>query len=326
MLGKQKSSNSKKSKKKSANLFGAACLLLGLLILLIAFLVKKDQIKRNLAETAFFDRVFGSTPTFIEAPKGKAKETEKKKSDTITFNLNNSDDLSEGDGSAVEEAPKTEKITIGQLKGDVQTSNTAQSANGEQKTEKPSATAAATEPAASDISAGDKSVSKKEPEVKKVETPKAEATKPVSTPVPAKTELSLCFTVIDADGSVSRKIIKRSVQKNDSPLTTAINLLLAGPDFTISGERNLRSFIPKGTRLLGARVSNGVATLNFSDDIEFNDEGTIGQINALMQIVYTATSFSTVNSVQFLINGQKKEYFGEEGIRIGTPLSKTSFK
>ena len=120
-------------------------------------------------------------------------------------------------------------------------------------------------------------------------------------------------------------MIKRSVPKNDSPLTTAINLLLAGPDYSNAAERNLTSFIPKGTKLLGARVSNGVAYLNFSDNFEFNQEGTVGQINQLMQIVYTATNFSTVSSVQFLINGQKKQFLGEEGIRIDSPLNKNSF-
>nr|WP_257225304.1 GerMN domain-containing protein [Treponema parvum] len=51
-------------------------------------------------------------------------------------------------------------------------------------------------------------------------------------------------------------------------------------------------------------------------------EGYLGQ---LMQIVYTATSFSTVDSVQFLIEGQKKDYLGSEGVWIGSPLARSSF-
>ena len=43
-----------------------------------------------------------------------------------------------------------------------------------------------------------------------------------------------------------------------------------------------------------------------------------------MQIVYTATEYSTVNSVQILIDGQKKEYLSE-GVWIGSPLSRSSF-
>ena len=44
-----------------------------------------------------------------------------------------------------------------------------------------------------------------------------------------------------------------------------------------------------------------------------------------MQIVYTSTEFSTVDSVQFLIDGNKKDYLGSEGQWIGSPLSRASF-
>ena len=71
--------NKKSSKKKNSTLFAAACVLLGLLVILIIFLVKKDQIFTNLKETAFFDRVFGTTPTVIE----KHEPAEPKKTETI---------------------------------------------------------------------------------------------------------------------------------------------------------------------------------------------------------------------------------------------------
>lgn len=310
MLRNNQNNKSKNNKKKQANLFGAACVALALLIILIAFLVKKDQISNNLKETAFFDRVFGNTPTFISEQEGKSKPSVTKDGDAVILNLKGEGNPEGGDGSA-EEQTKAEsqnydsKITINELKGE---------------SENPDYNRPAVE---EEYSAPE--VTKKEEPVKKQEEPKkVENITPVPKPV-TKTELQLCFTVIDADGSVVRKMIKRSVPKNDSPLTTAINLLLAGPDYSNAAERNLTSFIPKGTKLLGARVSNGVAYLNFSDNFEFNQEGTVGQINQLMQIVYTATNFSTVSSVQFLINGQKKQFLGEEGIRIDSPLNKNSF-
>ena len=80
-----------------------------------------------------------------------------------------------------------------------------------------------------------------------------------------------------------------------------------------------------GTRLLGASVRNGVATLNFSSEFEFNRYGIEGLRGQLQQIVYTATAFQTVESVQFLIDGEKKEYLGSEGVWIGTPLRRSSF-
>ena len=85
------------------------------------------------------------------------------------------------------------------------------------------------------------------------------------------------------------------------------------------------SLIPEGTKLLGASVKNGVATLNFNENFEFNTIGVEGYIGQLMQIVYTATEFSTVKSVQFLIEGQHKDYLGSEGQWIGSPLARSSF-
>ncbi|MBR4397441.1 MAG: hypothetical protein IKS93_06290, partial [Methanobrevibacter sp.] len=76
---------------------------------------------------------------------------------------------------------------------------------------------------------------------KSKEVSAAEAAKPAEEKKPvqnAYTELQLCFVEIDADGSINRKIVKRKVAKNDSPLTTAIKAVIAGPDTTTSEERN----------------------------------------------------------------------------------------
>ncbi len=159
--------------------------------------------------------------------------------------------------------------------------------------------------------------------VKPVEKKPEETKKEVAKP--AKTELLLCFVNIDGDGSVVRQLIKRQVIKSDSPLTTSINLLLQGPDTTKSAEKNLMSLIPPGTKLLSAKVQNGVAYLNFNEAFEINTYGVEGYIHQLEQIVFTATAFSTVNSVQFLIEGEKKDYLGSEGQWIGSPLSRSSF-
>ena len=148
--------------------------------------------------------------------------------------------------------------------------------------------------------------------------------KPIETPV-QKMKLSLCYVMIDSDGAVIRKEVIKEVPKNSSPLTTAINTLLSGPT-SEEADKGYKSLIPEGTRLLGARVANKTATLNFSESFSFNKYGVQGYLGQLMQIVYTATSFSTIDNVQFLIEGQKLEYLGGEGVWIGSPLSRISFK
>lgn len=150
--------------------------------------------------------------------------------------------------------------------------------------------------------------------------------KPIEPPKPAPaatTTVKLCFVMIDANGSVNYKTVTRTVGK-DSPLTNAINQLLEGPSFQVAAEKNCTTLIPRGTKLLGASVKDGVATLNFNDAFEFNSEGIEGYLGQLKQIINTATEFSSVKSVQFLINGQKKEYLGSDGVWIGTPLGRGS--
>ena len=284
----------KSSKKNNPFLFTFSCVVLGLLVILIVFLVKKDQIFANLQETAFFDRVFGSTPEFVE--NHQASETKKKE----VVPLNN------------------DEVTI-----QIEKTSSSSSAQTEKST-KPAETKK--EEAKKDETKDKQTEKTKEKTVDKQTEKKAEDKKETS---PAKTsgttELQLCFVVIDGDGSVVRKTIKRSVPKSDSPLTTAINLLLKGPDTTKSTEKNCMSLIPAGTKLLGARVSDGVAYLNFNENFEINSYGVEGYIYQLQQIVYTATAFSTVNSVQFLIEGEKRDYLGSEGQWIGSPLSRNSF-
>ena len=141
-------------------------------------------------------------------------------------------------------------------------------------------------------------------------------------PVSATRTAVLYFVTIGSDGSVNRLPVKRQLPKSDSPLTDALKALMAGP---VPGEGNAMNLIPAGTRLIGASVKDGVATLNFNENFEFNSYGAEGTIAQLMQVVYTATEFSTVKSVQFLIEGEKKQYLGSEGQWIGTPLSRGSF-
>ncbi|MBQ9626149.1 MAG: GerMN domain-containing protein, partial [Treponema sp.] len=106
--------------------------------------------------------------------------------------------------------------------------------------------------------------------------------------------------------------------------TDTIKALLAGPQ---SSEKSM-TLIPEGTRLLSATVRNGIAALNFSEEFEFNAIGADGYRGQLMQIVFTATEFATVESVQFLIEGQRKDYIGsgeDVWMWIGSPYTRSSF-
>lgn len=137
--------------------------------------------------------------------------------------------------------------------------------------------------------------------------------------------VKLFFMYIDSSGNLIRKETERNLPLSTSPLTASITALINGPN-TEESDKGYISLIPQGTRLLSASIKDKVAYLNFSDDFQWNKYGVEGYFGQLMQIVYTATTYSTVSSVQFLIDGQKQDYLGSEGVWIGTPLSRTNLR
>ena len=276
------------SDRKKKTGLGLAIWLLAILIIFILFLVNKDVILTNLKSTSFFEQTIGTTPDFVKnhVPKEQPQEEELNE---ITIQI---------------AEPKIEQKKEEIKQPEISKTEEKPKTQNEQK----------------ETSIPEKTETEKTEVTKSPEKPKQEEKKTVT-----YTELQLCFLQIDTDGSINRKMIKRSVPKNMSPLTTAINLLLQGPDTTKTEERNCISLIPQGTKLMSARVDDGIAYLSFSEDFEFNTLGAEGYMGQLMQIVYTASNFSTVKSVQFLVEGEKKDYLGSEGQWIGSPLSKNSF-
>lgn len=285
-----------KNNKPNSGLYVAVFFVFVILIV-IMFFVKKDNILSNLKKTNFFERVGVATPEFVEK---HPVEQEKTLPDDIEIDLM--------DDAASEK-------TINQQENPASAEKSA-------KTDSAAESSALPEKQP-EIASEKKEENKPAVSAEKTESSSKNSTVPAA-PKPASTTrtATLYFVSIGADGSVSRQAVKRQLAKSDSPLTDAIKALLAGP---VPGEKNAMSLIPSGSRLIGASVKDGVATLNFNESFEFNSYGVEGSIGQLMQIVYTATEFSTVKSVQFLIEGEKKEYLGSEGQWIGTPLSRSSF-
>lgn len=256
------------------------------LVLLIVFLIKQDDILRTLKETGFFTHTIGKEPDFIEQYEPEENLAEANES--------------EPDYNEVILAKPEQPVqeTFPQL------SEQKESVSSPQEENPP--------------------VAEEQQEINAITPPEA-VQEPEPAAVPPSTTAKLYFVSIGNDGTVSRQESVRTLQKTDSPLTTAIMALLTGPNLEETGHGYM-SLIPEGTRLLSAKVSNKTATLNFSEDFEFNRYGVEGYIGQLMQVVYTATAFPTVDNVQFLVEGQKKDYIGSEGVWIGSPLSQSSFK
>ena len=142
---------------------------------------------------------------------------------------------------------------------------------------------------------------------------------------PASVRKTVIYWVrVDADGKLVPKRATRVLPKSDAPMSDALEALFAAPTVAELKE-GVRTLIPPDTKLRSAWVKDGIAFINVSEEFQFNQYGIDGALAQLSQVVFTATEFSTVKSVQFLIEGQKKEYLGAEGVWIGSPLSRTSF-
>ncbi len=135
---------------------------------------------------------------------------------------------------------------------------------------------------------------------------------------------ALYFIRIDNDGVIERQEVTRDLAVSDAPLTDALEALLKGPNED-ELRKSLMTLVPLGTKLLGVEVHGSTAYVNFNEAFMYNHYGIEGYAGQLKQIVYTATSFPTVQDVQILINGQRHDYLGGEGVYIGKPLSRNSF-
>ena len=328
----------KDSSGKKHNGIAAAFWIAVAVALVIAFLVKQDHIIGVLKETAFFEHVFGREPDFIARHE--------------TSSQNKTDDMQSGETIVLEkEQPQKEQAQTqkeqaqGASSGapeNLLPSDRASSAAAERSETATNSSAPVSSPAAASTVSADSaksgavkpSAAEKTASGTKDKSAASSAAKPAASQAaaseakpaaPAKMNQYLCFIAIGADGFVERKEVNRVVPKTNTPLTAALTALLEGPGIP-ELEKGYISLIPAGTKLLSASVQNKTAYINFSQEFAFNKYGEQGYLGQLMQVVYTATAFATIDNVQFLIDGEKNEYLGSEGVWIGTPLARYNFK
>ncbi len=134
---------------------------------------------------------------------------------------------------------------------------------------------------------------------------------------------ALYFVFFSSNGDIKLNKINRQVKVAGSPLQAVMDVLLEGVN-TDEINQGYLSLIPEGTKLKSIRVSDGIATMDFSEEFMFNTFGPEGMKNQLKQVIFTASEFPTVKAVQFLIDGKKVDYISE-GICTKEPLNKNSF-
>ncbi len=110
-------------------------------------------------------------------------------------------------------------------------------------------------------------------------------------------------------------VAERRVARTTMPATAAMKALLAGPTGTEKAA-GLGTTIPAGTRLLGLTIEGTTATVDLSAEYA-SGGGSLSMMARVAEVVYTLTQFTTVRSVEFLLEGKPVEALGGEGIALG---------
>ena len=269
-----------------------------ILVMFFSFLICKNQILENLVKTDFCNIVFGKEPKIVSNYRVKMAK-EKGNDDSIVFTYT--------DETSAENSEQKEILSsLEEDKNAVPINPLAEADTESQKQE--------------EIAVAEKKLEEKDLVVEVSKKKASEA------PLPSvnSSRIVLYFIQIEENGRVTRKEVYREIPRTTTPLTSALQNLLSGTNFE-ELNKNYMSMIPEGTQLISASIKNKVAYLNFSEEFLYNKYGVEGYLAQLMQIVYTATAFSSIDSVQFLINGEKIDFLGTEGVWVGSPITRNFF-
>ncbi len=127
--------------------------------------------------------------------------------------------------------------------------------------------------------------------------------------------------------------VLRTVPKSPATATAAMTALLAGPS---AKERaafpQIETLIPAGSKLLGIEISRGVATVDLSAEfaaLSADDTGGFEIFSLrgrLAQVVYTLTRSTTVDRVNFKLEGKPVKVFTSEEIVLDAPVTRATYQ
>ena len=121
-----------------------------------------------------------------------------------------------------------------------------------------------------------------------------------------ETLLTLYFLENDSGNLKPEGKLIDSAELIKNPYVKMIELLIQGP-----ADSKLKSVFPENTKILGAKVKNHCATLDFSQEIT-NFEGDAQKFNIINSILNTLATLNEISSIKFLVNGNTSSQFDEE--------------
>jgi hypothetical protein len=103
------------------------------------------------------------------------------------------------------------------------------------------------------------------------------------------------------------------VEKTPEAAKAALNELIKGNPVTPDAARVL----PADTKILGIKVEQGLATVDFSPEVLKANVGSSGEALGITSIVNTLTEFPTIQEVSFTVDGQVEkgiDWWGHVGL------------
>jgi hypothetical protein len=127
--------------------------------------------------------------------------------------------------------------------------------------------------------------------------------------------------------------VLRTVPESSATATAAMKALLAGPS---AKERtafpHIGTLIPAGSKLLGIEISRGLGTVDLSAEFaslspaDAGDGGMFSLRGRLAQVVYTLTQFTTVDRVNFKLEGKPVRVFTSEDVVLDKPVTRATYR
>jgi spore germination protein GerM len=103
-----------------------------------------------------------------------------------------------------------------------------------------------------------------------------------------------------------------------------LQTLVAGTPMPAAEEGDSTA-IPEGTEILGVAIEGSLLEVDLSSEFE-SGGGSLSMQLRVAQVVYTGTQFEGIDAVRILIDGDRRDALGGEGIAIAEPLTRRDFE
>ena len=132
---------------------------------------------------------------------------------------------------------------------------------------------------------------------------KTEAPKPATPVVQQPRQVEVVVYRAAGDGSERLLPEKLTVADNGKSLPETALIALCS---TKPGKSDYADVVPNGTKVLGLKVENGLATADFSKELAKKGQGAYQEMMLVYAIVNTLTEYPEIQKVQILVEGKKR--------------------